>query len=906
MGSTYAQAITNQVYAQYQITTPATLNTATFFDLVGLGSTGTSVFQFAVQASTKADFSSYTTLAQDLTVSTTTGGYQYKPYPTAEYPYLAPSTTYYFRVYLYNRTGSIVDGGVAPNSVYYDDFQIGTALCPTTLRLSKALGGGRVANTDQFTVAIRTGSATGTVVNSTANATTTGTGSTVTAGTGTTGTFNATSGTQYFLTEAGSGGAQLANYAARITCTDANGLQAGLPSGVAFNGSLAITPVRGAAISCTLTNTPSRLTLLKTVVNDNGGTALDTAWTLTATGPTNLSGTEGAAAVTNATVNPGAYTLAETNGPTGYTASQYSCVVNGAAAVVGNNLSLAAGDTVICTITNDDQPVHLTLTKVSNGGTGAFQFAGTNGIENQTITTTAAGGAGTSGTQQTLTAVATATRVTETVPAGWALTGANCTVTAPGGAAQSATGTFDAATSSFNLSVQDTATGNAIACTFTNNRLSQQLSLAKEWGANSPAGHTAGATTAGATNNAGFASTAPTATTGVAATVFAGESVTLPVETFAGGASQAQYDTTVACTGGTTLAASAPPQTIVVSDSATATVCTYTNTPRTATLQLAKAWASGSVDGHRVTIGATTGGINNTTTFDATAPIAANSGNAVTVMVGDVIALPAETGADAANYTTTLACTGGHALSGNDGQQNGNTLTITSTNAAECTYTNTPRTTTLTLRKQWSGATVGDTATVSVSRGGAAVGTLDSRADTSNEVDASATPVTVFAGETLTLQEALAGANTGQYDSALACTGAADTNPDDGLTIAADDGVIVCTFTNTQRTTDLSITKTNTPTSGASDQTADTVVGGTNTTYSVVVTNHAATAVTGAVVRDTPQAGLDCPAANAVTCAGAACPSGAITVGDLTNGVTLGQLAAGATATLSFTCAVQR
>lgn len=107
------------------------------------------------------------------------------------------------------------------------------------------------------------------------------------------------------------------------------------------------------------------LTLLKTVVNNNGGTALDTAWTLAANGPTPISGTEGSAAITAAVVTPGQYSLSESGGPAGYTASQYSCVVNGGAPVVGNSVTLAAGDDAICTITNDDQPGHLIVHKVT-------------------------------------------------------------------------------------------------------------------------------------------------------------------------------------------------------------------------------------------------------------------------------------------------------------------------------------------------------------------------------------------------------------------------------------------------------------------------------------------------------------------------------------------------------------
>ncbi|WP_313927290.1 hypothetical protein [Pseudoxanthomonas sp.] len=129
----------------------------------------------------------------------------------------------------------------------------------------------------------------------------------------------------------------------------------------------------GTNATCTFTNTrPTQLTLRKTVTNNNGGTQLPTAWTLSAAGPTNISGTTGAAAVTNATVNPGAYTLTESATPTGYTASSYSCVKNGGAAVSGNSITLAAGDTATCTINNDDRPATLTLRKTvtnDNGGT---------------------------------------------------------------------------------------------------------------------------------------------------------------------------------------------------------------------------------------------------------------------------------------------------------------------------------------------------------------------------------------------------------------------------------------------------------------------------------------------------------------------------------------------------------
>jgi uncharacterized repeat protein (TIGR01451 family) len=111
---------------------------------------------------------------------------------------------------------------------------------------------------------------------------------------------------------------------------------------------------------------------------------------------------------------------------------------------------------------------------------------------------------------------------------------------------------------------------------------------------------------------------------------------------------------------------------------------------------------------------------------------------------------------------------------------------------------------------------------------------------------------------------------------------------------------ITCTFVNgATGIADLQIAKTN--------NSAGPLVAGTTTTYVLTVTNNGPAAVTGAVVRDAPGTGLDCPAANPVTCSpAAACPAGT-TTGNLTSnaGVTLGNIANGGVVTLSFTCNVQ-
>ncbi|HEX2428704.1 MAG TPA: hypothetical protein VHI53_12290 [Gaiellaceae bacterium] len=124
---------------------------------------------------------------------------------------------------------------------------------------------------------------------------------------------------------------------------------------------------------CTYTNKRQpQLTLVKSVVNDNGGTVAPGAWTLGATGSSgSFSGTANTAAVTAKTVTAGVqYTLAESGGPAGYSASSWVC--NGGSFAGPDKVTLGLGDDVTCTITNDDQPATLIVKKVvvnDNGGT---------------------------------------------------------------------------------------------------------------------------------------------------------------------------------------------------------------------------------------------------------------------------------------------------------------------------------------------------------------------------------------------------------------------------------------------------------------------------------------------------------------------------------------------------------
>ena len=114
--------------------------------------------------------------------------------------------------------------------------------------------------------------------------------------------------------------------------------------------------------------TDTQLTLVKQVINNNGGTASPSAWTLAASGPSPFNG-NGPSVTSGAGLTAGTYNLSE-NGPGGYTAGDWEC--NGGTQVDGDTISVASGQVVTCTITNNDIQPSLTVVKTiinDNGGT---------------------------------------------------------------------------------------------------------------------------------------------------------------------------------------------------------------------------------------------------------------------------------------------------------------------------------------------------------------------------------------------------------------------------------------------------------------------------------------------------------------------------------------------------------
>ena len=351
-----------------------------------------------------------------------------------------------------------------------------------TVALTKALGSTRNADADQFTVAIRSTSASGPVVNATTASTTAGSGTTVTAGTGVTGTTTVVANRPYFFTEAMAGGSTsvLAQYKPTVTCVDGNNLQTGLPTAAAFTGSLSITPVSNSAISCTLSNSSAPPVVRTSVTLGSARFAAGDQFTVavrtdSATGPVVNPTTNSTTAGTGSTVTTGSGTTGNYTGTPGATyyltqastangkryTSTITCVdSNGFQTGLPTNapyrasvaITPVAGSSISCTITNTRAPAVLALAK-SNPSTLTVDVAATYGL---TVTNT--GGAGSTGS-----------RIKDQLPPNVAYvsaagTGWNCTAAGTVAAGQVVTCTGPAipapGSSTVNLTVQPNATAS--------------------------------------------------------------------------------------------------------------------------------------------------------------------------------------------------------------------------------------------------------------------------------------------------------------------------------------------------------------------------------------------------------------------------------------------------------------
>ncbi len=697
----------------------------------------------------------------------------------------------------------------------------------TTLRLAKAWGANSLAG-NVATLGATTG-LTNNTASFTSTASTNTTGVAVTAFAGETATLPA---------ETMSPGA-LASYTTTVACN------AGTLTGTNGQSSGNTLLITGAAtttnpITCTYTNTPRAPTLsLQKALGGTGRIVAADQFSLSATGTgapgavtTAGSGaTISSAALSFTATHNAAYVLNEAMAAGSASAlTQYSQIVactntlsvaNGGTDVSGiNSLPINVtphnGDQISCTITNTPKAPTLQLTKVwgSNSIAGnVAQIGATTGGAANTTAFSATASTGNSSIVVTIAVGNTLTFPAETMSTG---TLANYTTvlacTANGGATTNAlSGSNGQAANTLVIAAADA--GKAIVCTYTNTRKQTTLRVDKSWAANSIAGNVAsmGASTGLINNTAAISSTAAVNTTGTAVTVYAGEIATFPAETMTTGV-LANYTTALSCTAGTLSGSDGQvSNTLSITAAATATspiVCTYTNTRKSTTFRLAKAWAANSIAGNVASLGATSGLINNTTLFTAPASATTN-GATVTIYAGETATLPAETMATGtlANYTTAVTCNAG-TLTGTNGQVAGNTLAVAAPDIATapitCTYTNTRKSASLTLRKTWANALSGETATVSTGAGFVNAASSGLSTSTGNNTT-TGTSVTVFAGESGAISET--GTNLANYTASYACTGTSGLSGST-LTVGAADTAIICTLTNTRKSATLTLAKT--------------------------------------------------------------------------------------------------
>ena len=223
-----------------------------------------------------------------------------------------------------------------------------------------------------------------------------------------------------------------------------------------------------------------------------------------------------------------------------------------------------------------------------------------------------------------------------------------------------------------------------VVCTYTNTAVQagRRLTLQKSW-VNGKSGDRITVSTTGLTTNASVTSTSSGGNTdaGTAVDATPGATVTLPAETFDTG-SPSNYTTTVSCAGATP-SGSSPGATYTMPDNDV--TCTYTNTRKSATLQLVKTWITAAVN-DTVTLSAA--GITNSAGAQLVAVAnTANEtdpGSAVTVYAGEVAALSeGSITPSGRQYLKSLSC------SGNANPIVGANLTVSASDTAiVCTFTN--------------------------------------------------------------------------------------------------------------------------------------------------------------------------------------------------------------------------
>ena len=399
--------------------------------------------------------------------------------------------------------------------------------------------------------------------------------------------------------------------------------------------------------------------------------------------------------------------------------------------------------------------------------------------------------------------------ITEATTPGWESTANAISFCSP-----TVTKNPDAAGIAASLTANLSLANSAASCTITNKQ-SSKITLAKTVAGRVSATDqfTVSASGGGTLSGTSFATTAGTATSATT-TFYSSPGALLTLADVAAGTSVlSNYESRLTCTNalsgtaGYTANASLPNNLSTTTSTSITPVagddisCTYTNTlkPRVTLSKAFSAAGGGRVSGTDQFVLAMTGATSVTTTGTGTsvtsAPVSlvATAGTAITLSETAAATTPATS---LGNYVTTYACTntgtGGTVVASGTGTSF--TFTPVNNDVLACTFTNTRKSATLTLRKTWVSGVNGDTATVSSS---GFVNNASSGLSTSSGYNTTTgSAVTVYAGETGAIGEAFGIGAAASYAASLACTG--NTTPLSGsnLTVAAADSAIVCTFTN--------------------------------------------------------------------------------------------------------------
>ena len=577
----------------------------------------------------------------------------------------------------------------------------------------------------------------------------------------------------------------LANYDSQISCTR-NGGPGPSGAGTSLTG---ITVAANDVVVCTITNTRKTGTI---EVNKVLSPTTDPGRFDLQIGGTTRTANVGNGGTTNAVTLPtGTYSVGELgNGTTSLAAytTQIACTVNGSPGPSGSSttlsgIALAAGDVVVCTITNTVRPITDTatielkkaLSPTTDPGRFDLQVNGT------TRTTNAGNGATTGAIQVPVTGTHSVGELAASTATSLANYDSQISCTRNGGPGPSGAGT--------SLTGITVAANDVVVCTITNTRKTGTIEVNKVLSPTTDPGRF----------DLQIGGTTRTANVGNGGTTNA---VTLPTGTYSvgelgnGTTSLAAYTTQIACTVNGSPGPSGSSTTLsgIALAAGDVVVCTITNTVRpitdTATIELKKA-LSPTTDPGRFDLQVngttrTTNAGNGATTGAIQVPVTG------THSVGE---LAASTATSLANYDSQISCTrnGGPGPSGAGTSLTG--ITVAANDVVVCTITNTRKTGTIEVNKVLSPTTDpgrfdlqigGTTRTANVGNGG-----------TTNAVTLPTGTYSV--GELGNGTTSLAA-----YTTQIACTVNGSPGPSgssttlSGIALAAGD-VVVCTITNTVR-----------------------------------------------------------------------------------------------------------